>query len=171
MFSRKCTPGTRLGANLLVASVAVELTSIRRPTGLFEPLGRRFTRASECEREAKEGATPLTQAFGRAFASERSERCKRSMYARNTNVRHHSRRCAMVGRLTLVPGGRRVSAAGCRDGVSRRGGRPIGRLLPKRREPPRRACRTPGFSDRSSLPEGLLGRGLVVRNRMYDAER
>lgn len=28
------------------------------------------------------------------------------MYARNTNVRRHSRRRAVVGRLTLVPGGR-----------------------------------------------------------------
>ncbi len=38
------------------------------------------------------------------------------MYARNTNVRPHSRRRATVGRLTLVPGGGRVTIPGCRDG-------------------------------------------------------
>jgi len=57
------------------------------------------------------------------------------MYARNTNVRPHSRLRATVGRLTLVPGGwlsdhqmtQRITAVA--------------------------VCRTPGFSELSSLPE------------------
>ena len=65
------------------------------------------------------------------------------IYARNTNVRPHPRPCATVGRLTLVPGGSRLR----RDRLSRR------------RQPSTDAYRTPGFSERSSLPVGAARSG------------
>jgi len=113
-------------------------TSIWRPSGSQSPVDRQFTRASECEREAKEGAKPLPQAFDRAFASERSERYKRSMYARNTNDRRHPwRRAESAGKPS------------CRAGRTR----PAGTLVPDV------ACLGSPHRHRTRLP-GLLGRGL-----------
>ena len=66
-------------------TVAGRLPSfVSRAFARYRSQRRRFTRANDREREAKEGAKPLTQAFGRAFASEQSERCKRSKCAPGT---------------------------------------------------------------------------------------
>ena len=54
---------------------------------------------------------------------KRTERTLRgSMCARNTNVRRHPRRRAVVGRLTLVPGGRSARTDECASGASRERG-------------------------------------------------
>ena len=94
------------------------------------------------------------------------------MYARNTNVRPHSRRRATVGRLTLVPGGQRnvspdivggtptgretvVTLPGCHGGFGRRDGR-VAHL---------------GSPGCHRHPIGLLGRGLTVRVVLYTLHR
>lgn len=94
------------------------------------------------------------------------------MYARNTNDQRHPKRCAPVGWLTLVPGGRRGSVASCRGGGCRRGGCASG---VSRERGWRVSCDRPGHvscgqacvacpgSPRVIAARWRLGRGLKAR--------